>query len=447
MPNEEKMLTKLFNELIEEKANNFSVFDTVTLLPNKIVFMEHLSYAIKNYHSTLTIFLIELKSFPHINNILDSKVTNRFLMEAAKKITETMFPNHFAARVGFNKFALFFKGEDKIYAEKYCYKLLDSLSQAFVYLDESFYLNPAIGISLYPSDGDSSEMLLSRANIVIDCLYNKKNERIIFYSKALIENTRRRLSLENDIRHGLEKDEFILYYQPQVSCIKGEIIGFEALIRWNSKTKGIINPGYFIPIAEDSGFIIELGKWVFITACTQAKKWESFNPQLKVAINISPKQFHQKDFYDFIKKTINDVEVLPNMIEIEITESSLIDNIDQSIELIKKLKTLGISIALDDFGTGYSSLMFLKTFPLDKLKIDQSFIKDITKNKDDAYMVELIIALAEHFKLSTIAEGVEFKKQLQLLKKFNCSSFQGYLFAKPMPEDEATVFLKNTNES
>lgn len=278
-------------------------------------------------------------------------------------------------------------------------------------------------------DGDSPELLLDNAKAALDEARTKGIPHL-FYMPEMRSKRYNKLLLENDLQKALENDELFLVYQPKIDMSTGKIYGFEALLRWNHRERGLISPNEFVPIAEETGLIVPIGEWVIETACKQLKEWHKLDPNLKMAVNFSFRQFYQPDITEKIKRMLNEIELPSHFLELELTESLAIE-IDMSIEKIKNLKELGVRISIDDFGTGYSSLSYLKELPIDKLKIDRSFIRGLSTNKQDDMLVSTIISIAKNMKLEVIAEGVENVKQLMILQEKKCHHVQGYLFSKP----------------
>jgi EAL domain-containing protein (putative c-di-GMP-specific phosphodiesterase class I) len=307
-------------------------------------------------------------------------------------------------------------------------------------------VNISIGAALYPNHGNQFEQLIQHAKIALTeaKLHNHIYE---FFHVSMEDKVLERLVLENDLFHALAGSEFQLVYQPQVHLKSGKIIGFEALLRWHHPVKGLINPETFIPIAEETGLIIPIGEWVLRTACRQLKEFhEQGYSSLAVAVNLSIRQFYQNNLKQIVIEVLEENRLSPQFLELEITESMMM-NAEYALQTLKDLKKLGIKIAIDDFGTGYSSLSYLKSLPADRLKIDQSFIRDLPHNKDGLSVVSMIISLARYLNLEVIAEGVETSAQQEILRAKSCHQAQGYLYSRPLPPDELLKKLKNSQHS
>ncbi|MCB1808953.1 MAG: EAL domain-containing protein, partial [Candidatus Competibacteraceae bacterium] len=305
------------------------------------------------------------------------------------------------------------------------------------------FLSASIGISLYPRDGTDPQSLLKNADTALYRVKARGGRGFQYYAPAMNSWAVERLRLENDLRYALERQEMVLHYQPQVDVHSGALVGLEALLRWQHPQRGLVPPDSFIPLAEESGIIIALGEWVLRTACAQARHWhEAGLPTFTLAVNISSVQFLQQDFAESVNTILNETRLEPTRLVLEITEGALIQNTTRTHALLQTIKARGVNLAIDDFGTGYSSLTYLKTFPVDILKIDRSFVQDMTADHASAELVFAIIALARALGLRTVAEGVETAEQLALLQTQQCDEVQGYYFSRPLPEAAITALLQ-----
>jgi EAL domain-containing protein (putative c-di-GMP-specific phosphodiesterase class I) len=337
--------------------------------------------------------------------------------------------------------------QETSYAATVAQRILKSLSTPFVINGIELNTSSSIGISIYPDDGDKSEVLISNADIAMYKSKESGRNTYNFFTPDMTARAFERLSMENSLRGALERCEFMLYYQPQVNSETGRITGAEALIRWRHPEKGMIPPGKFIPIAEESGLIIPIGEWVLREACRQNSVWQKECPfPVPVAVNLSAMQFRQTDLAERVANVLRDTGLPPRLLELEITESGVMRDAEAAVSTLQSLKQMGLSISIDDFGTGYSSLSYLKRFPIDKLKIDQSFTRDITTDSDDAAIVAAIIGMAKSLKLRVVAEGVETREQLEFLSSHDCTEIQGYYFCKPIPADEFLQLLLNRTQ-
>ncbi len=298
-------------------------------------------------------------------------------------------------------------------------------------------------MAIYPNDGEDADSLLRNADIAMYRAKEQGRNNCQFYTPSMNARIAERLALETDLWHALERQEFVVYYQPQVDLGSESIVGVEALLRWQHPVRGLVLPGEFIPVAEDTGLILPLGEWVLRTACAQSKAWQQAGfPPLRVTLNLSSRQFQQRDLTETVAEVLRHTGLAPHYLQLEITESAAIENVDITIKMLRNLKEMGVQIAIDDFGTGHSALSYLKRLPVDTVKIDCSFIADITTDADDASIVTAIIAMAHSLNLKVIAEGVETESQLAFLKELRCDEFQGYLFARPAPAQALEKILR-----
>jgi EAL domain-containing protein (putative c-di-GMP-specific phosphodiesterase class I) len=306
----------------------------------------------------------------------------------------------------------------------------------------------SIGIALYPQDGDNPETLLKNADTALYQIKNQGGNNYKYYNPSMNHQQKELLKMESYLYEAIKENQFELYYQPQINVMTSQIIGMEALIRWQHPILGKVSPTQFIPIAEETGLINGLGEWVLFTACKQAKTWQNMglNP-IKIAVNLSPRQFQQKNLVSTFKHIISKTELEPKYLELEITESSIIDHPELTKDILDRLIELGIYISMDDFGSGYSSLGYLKKFPFHKIKIDQSFVRELKNEPQDLAIISAVITLGKGFDLDVVAEGIETKEQLQLLKELRCEIMQGYFFSNPLPVDKATELLESVSKN
>jgi len=328
--------------------------------------------------------------------------------------------------------------------EKVASKINHTLSRPFVFLGKQMHVSSSIGISMYPNNGEDIGSLLKNADIA---MYRAKEKggRYEFYEQKMEADVARRLGVENDLRGAVERNEMMVYYQPQEDLKTGELIGMEALVRWQHPTRGLVSPLEFIPLAEETGQILALGEWVMLTACRQLKEWQDKGyTSVRMAVNLAGRQLESSNIVECIAKVLEETGINGSQLELEITESTIMEHAEEVIKTLEKIKQLGVMLAVDDFGTGYSSLSYLKRFPIDLLKIDRAFVSDITSDKVDADIVTTIIALAHSLGVKVIAEGVETVMQKEFLAKEGCDYMQGYLLGKPVPADEfeASFFVE-----
>lgn len=327
-------------------------------------------------------------------------------------------------------------------------KIIGLLNQPFSMEGHVLRVGCSIGIAMYPQDGEDAITLMKNADAALYRAKDGGKNGYQFYQEEMNDTVIQKLVMEEWLNQALEKEEFVLYYQPQVDIFSSRINGMEALLRWNHPRLGFISPSEFIPLAEETGLILPIGEWVLRTACKQNKAWQlaGFTP-LKMAVNISPLQFHQQNFVDIVLRALQDSGLEPHYLELEVTESIAMYHVDRVIEKLQTLRELGVHISMDDFGTGYSSLSYLKKFPINKLKIAQQFVRDITDDPDDAAIVQAIMAMAHSLKLNVIAEGVETEEQLSFLLDVKCREIQGFIYSRPIPAMEFTNLLQRVSSS
>lgn len=427
---------------LQDKLHQFSNYDTLTGLANRTRFHELLLKEIveaQQQQLLLAVIFIDLDLFKRINESLGHKAGDHLLKAVASRLKTFCGESDCLARLGGDEFALVYSGfSDADEAAAVVKSVLASLGEHFNIDGHSITLSASAGISLYPRDGYTSSVLLKSAETAAH--HAKKTARGSFHfftaqmALAAVEN----LMLETDLHDALDQSQLQLYYQAQVDMSDGRLIGWEALIRWNHPKLGMVPPGKFIPLAEDSRLIIDIGKWALRCACLQSRRWQQLgHPKVPIAVNISALQFRTADFYESVANALAEAEIEGDSLELELTESILMREEESVLSLLQSLKGLGVSLSIDDFGTGYSSLSYLKRFPVDRLKIDQAFVRDALNDPDDAAIVTAIVNMAKSLRLGVIAEGVETAQQVELLLQCGCNEAQGYYFARPaLPEDE-----------
>lgn len=438
---------------ISEQAENaetikyMAFHDHLTGLYNRRALLNDLGEYIKKHKKTGTFALlsIDLDRFKYLNDTLGHLAGDKILIQVAERLSEYSKNNIRVYRQGGDEFSILFEGNRKG-ATDLAQKILSLFAKSFYLQYQEYFISPSIGISMFPHDGKSAEMLIKNADEALFRVKERGKAHFQFYRSEMNSTVSHIVSLETHLRKALTRDEFILYYQPQVDLSNGSVNSFEALLRWNSQELGMISPADFIPLAEDTGLIIPIGNWVIDTACKQIKEWSKRgNRGIKIAINISPKQFLQPKLVETIKETIEKYEIEPSLLEIEITEGAMQDTAETS-PILKSLKELGVTISIDDFGTGYSSLNYIKQFPIDVLKIDQSFVRDVINSEKDAAITTTIIHLANSLGLEVVAEGIEEKEQAEFLLHANCHKGQGYLYSKPISAEAVEHEIFDSNE-
>lgn len=421
--------------------------DPLTKLPNRYFFYRYLNKAIKKAgveKTLLALFYIDLDRFKFINDTLGHSYGDLLLKQASERLKRCVGTKNLVARMGGDEFIYLAEDlRDETDVDDLAQEILNSFSAPFQLKEIEIYISPSIGISMYPYDGDEIESLISNAD---SAMYRAKRSGRNKIEKAQLDVSAgafEKLMVENDLRNALVKNELLLYFQPQIDLSKNEIVGMEALLRWNHPELGIVPPAEFIPIAEESGLIIPIGDWVMRAACLKIKAWMKEGQRIRISINLSAKQFLQNDLAEKFQQLIDETQIPPELLEIEITESMIMYNMGSATDVLNRLKKLGVYIAIDDFGKGYSSLSYLQKFPLDTLKIDRSFIFDIDSNPSSKALTQAISNLGHALDMKVIAEGVETSDQLAHVEKLQCDVVQGYYFSIPLTEDEAIQFLIN----
>jgi diguanylate cyclase (GGDEF)-like protein len=435
-------------KLAEDQLRFIATHDSLTDLPNRSLFNERLRHALHQgtrYNRGIAVMFIDMDRFKVVNDSLGHGAGDRLLQDCAKRLTECLRESDTVARLGGDEFVVmvenFTAPKDAIAIAQ---KILTGLARPFFVDGQEFLMSASIGISTFPDDGKDAETLLKNADIAMYRAKDQGRNNYQFYSAQMNKHTFERLAMESSLRRALERDEFLLHYQPKLDLRTGAIAGVEALIRWKHPDWGMVSPAQFIPLAEESGLIVQIGEWVLKTACDQSRAWrEQGIPPMRVAVNLSARQFTQKTLVSDVAKTIAQSGLTPDCLELEITESLVMHNPEGAAETLHKLKAMGITLSIDDFGTGYSSLAYLKRFPIDCVKVDRSFIKDIPAEADDMAITKGIIALGHSLRLKVVAEGVETKEQQDFLRSNDCDEMQGFLFSKPLPADEVTALLKS----
>jgi diguanylate cyclase (GGDEF)-like protein/PAS domain S-box-containing protein len=436
---------KLYQARIEQQAK----YDTLTGLANRSLLNERLQQDIASAASSTTrlaVVFVDLDRFKFINDSLGHHVGDELLRAIAARLKANMHERDTVARLGGDEFVLLINGQrDPNEVALILERMLDDISQPWSIPQGDFSFTCSMGVALYPDDGDTAETLLKHADSAMYRAKEKGRNNFQFFTAQLNALITERLDLENKLRRALERQQFELNYQPRVDMRSGELVGAEALIRWHVSEEETIAPSRFIPIAEETGLIAPIGKWVLRTACAQNKAWQVMGLRpFVVSVNVSARQFHQDDLVRTISDVLHETGLEPKYLEIELTESAVMHDAEQFVATLNELNDLGVQIAIDDFGTGYSSLSYLKRFPVDRLKVDRSFVQDIATDTDDAAIVRAIIALGHNLGLKVVAEGVETEQQLQFLRENHCDEMQGYLYGHPLNAAAFAETLKAT---
>ncbi|MBH0169204.1 bifunctional diguanylate cyclase/phosphodiesterase [Fictibacillus sp. 18YEL24] len=429
----------------EKKINQMVYRDPLTGLPNRLLLNDRLSQALEladENKQTIGIMFIDLDRFKYINDTLGHAVGDQLLIEIAKRIQACVGKNDTVCRQGGDEFIVLIPNTTADEVSKIAQQIVDLFSSSVMVNEQELFVTPSIGIAMYPGDGRDIETLIKNADTAMYRVKEQGKNNFQFYTPEMNEAVTKKMKLEIGLRKALERDEFKIVYQPQIDVETGGIIGVEALLRWHHPEWGTISPAEFIPIAEETGLILQIGEWVLHGACRQNKAWQDAGyAPLRMAVNISSRQFQQSDLVERVSRILRETELDAQYLELELTESIIQDS-KYAVAKMHKLKEMGIHLSIDDFGTGYSSLSYLKTFPIHTLKIDQSFTRNIYADSKDASLVETIIAMAHNLDLKVIAEGVETEEQLQFLQQKQCNEAQGYYFSRPISAEDLAEILQ-----
>ncbi|KAB7707539.1 EAL domain-containing protein [Bacillus aerolatus] len=429
----------------EEKMEQLAYYDPLTGLPNRS-YVEHYgdSYLTADQQRLSALLVFDLDFFKKINDSLGHEAGDLLLQETASRLKTLETENILAARVSGDEFALLFSGvvhESEVLA--LCEKVVDLFQKPFTVLDKKVSISASIGVSIYPQHGENMRSLFINADIAVHDLKRKGRNGCQFFAASMKEAAHQRLETEILLSQGLEKEEFILHYQPKVHISTGKVYGMEALVRWNSEN-GLVYPGDFIELAEETELIIPLGEWVLREACRQCKEWHELgHTHLKVSVNVSAVQFQKQNFAELTACILAETGLQPDALELELTESAVMEQPEEAAAILSRLQQLGVCISIDDFGTGFSSFSYLKRFPMNVLKIDRSFIENIEEEKADAAIAKAMISLARNLDLMIVAEGVENKKQMDILKEADCDAAQGFFLSHPLDADAFLDYLES----
>lgn len=444
-----------------DQISYLAYHDNLTGLPNRLMFKEYLKNAIevaKREQGQIALLFLDLDNFKHINDTIGHHAGDRLLQEFAGKLTASLRGSDYLsrstiARLGGDEFLMLLPdAQHKQGIDVVAKRLISLASEPFHFNQNEFHVSGSIGISIFPRDGETVDALIRNADAAMYHAKSQGKNTFQYYSDHMNAQAIERVQIENKLRHAIENDELLLHYQPQFDTQSGEMFGVEALLRWQQPEMGMISPARFIPVAEETGLIIPIGEWVIKEACQQLLRWQQTSlASLNVSVNVSSVQLSRIDIHALIKRYLDDNHVPADLLTIELTESTIMESPMRAAEVLQDIKQMGVSISMDDFGTGYSSLSYLRRFPIDHLKIDRSFITEVTENPDDEAIVSTIIAMSKSLHLSVIAEGVETEAQLQLLMEKGCHLIQGYLLGRPVSADQIeaqfTQGLPNTREA
>jgi diguanylate cyclase (GGDEF)-like protein/PAS domain S-box-containing protein len=440
---EAKYYIAMFQDITEKKRSlerieHLASYDLLTDLPNRQLFKDRLEHAIMRSHrndTMLAVIFIDLDHFKKVNDSLGHYSGDKLLCDVAKRLSGCLHEGDTVSRQGGDEFTVLIEDTAAFKVERIAEKLLEELTRPFTLGKSEVFIGASLGVALYPNDGRSADILLKNADTAMYRAKSAGRNRYQFFDHSMEIQAARRLAMETALRHALQRNELMLHYQPQVDVGTRTVSGVETLVRWRHPEHGLMPPGEFIPLAEETGLIVELGRWVLASACADAVTWLQAGRPLQVSVNVSAQQLAHPHCANEVRNILTRTGLPAHLLELEITESCLMENLHEVLPVLHDLKSTGIKLAIDDFGTGYSSLAYLKRLPLDRLKIDRSFVIDVPHNRDDSAIVRTIIAMTRHLGLGVIAEGVENEAQLNFLSAEGCLEIQGFVFAKPMPEN------------
>jgi PAS domain S-box-containing protein len=449
----------------EKRTAYLANYDGLTGLPNRNLFLDRLNQAIiraQRNRRLVALLFLDIDRFKKINDSLGHSAGDNLLQQVANRLQHTLrksdtisrqsltavhhveIEDNTVSRLGGDEFTLILENlanADNV--TTVAQKILDAFVEPFQLGGHGIYITTSIGITIYPTDSADLHTLIKNADTAMYRAKEQGRNNYQFYTEDMNAKAYQRLSLETSLRRALERNEFLLHYQPKLDLRSGQIMGVEALLRWQPPDRAMVSPAEFIPLLEDTGLIIPVGRWVLHTACAQLKAWQDAGlPQLSMAVNLSARQFRQKELAESIGTILLETRLDPHSLELELTESLLMENLEANIATMTKLEAMGVRISIDDFGTGYSSLSYLKRFPIHTLKIDRSFVRDITTDPDDAAIANAVIALAHSLRLNVVAEGVETQEQLDYLQNQGCEQIQGYLLSRPLPAESFEQWIK-----
>jgi diguanylate cyclase (GGDEF)-like protein/PAS domain S-box-containing protein len=432
---------------MEEEIQYQATHDSLTGLPNRLMFSQLLNHAIQSarrYTRQFAVLFIDLDRFKIINDTLGHTAGDQLLQEIAMRLKQTLRTVDVVARLGGDEFVILIEElSDLIQVETVAGKILSAVIKPVNLMNEECRVTASIGISVFPKDAEDEQSLLKNADIAMYLAKEEGKNNYQFYSEDILSKSIERLSIETNLHFALERNELSLHYQAKVDFKTNAITGVEALLRWQNPYLGSVTPTQFIPVAEESGLIIPIGRWVLKTACAQNVAWQQQGlPAVCMAVNLSLRQLTDDNLIDDIRTALNDSGMTPNLLELEITESMVMHNPTRMIAVLAKIKNLGVRLAIDDFGTGYSSLAQIKHFPIDTLKVDRSFIHNIPQDAEDKAITEAIIAMGKTLSLTVVAEGVETVEQMNFLSDHSCDEMQGFYFSKPIAPEQFADLLR-----
>lgn len=432
----------------EEELRHQATHDSLTGLPNRLLLHDRLELALltaQRQQIGVAVLFLDLDNFKRINDTLGHAAGDSLLRQVAGRLRATLRTTDTVGRRGGDEFMVVFNHPfDSKEVMAVVSKVRNVFAQPFICEGEELFVTSTLGVALYPEDGGTAEMLVKNADVAMYRAKEKGKDQYQFYVAQMSAESRELLTLETELRRAVDRGEFTLHYQPQMDVRSGLPIAFEALIRWQHPRQGLLSPDQFVPVLEETGLIVNVGEWVMRTACAQWRTWRAEGWRgLRIAINVSPRQFVSTDLVELVRQVVKEEQVPPECIELEVTETVVMQDVMRGAEMLNALRRLGVRPAIDDFGTGYASLSYLKRFAIDVLKIDQSFVYDVDNDYDDAAIIEAITSLGHNLGLEVVAEGVETRGQFEFLRSQGCDTVQGYLLGRPMPVEDVSKFLKN----
>jgi diguanylate cyclase len=425
-------------EAANRQLRHLATHDVLTGLPNRVLLDDRISQALTHAHRDRTSFavmLCDLDRFKLVNDSLGHSAGDHLLQQVARRLTEVIRDVDTVARLGGDEFVIVLSpGTTRQDAATVAQRIIEAMQPVVEIAGITIHTSPSIGIAFYPEDGATVEALVAHADAAMFAAKHRGRNNVQCYAAGMEAGTHDKVRLESDLHAALARGEFELYYQPKVDTMSGTFYSAEALIRWRHPEKGLVSPAAFIPLAEECGLIGPIGEWVLREACRQGRAWQLAGlPSLRIAVNVAAAQFRSGNLVETIRRALADAQFEPRLLEVELTESAVMSDPEESIKTLERLSEMGVLVSVDDFGTGYSSMSYLRRFPIDHLKIDRSFLSEITARSDDASIVGAIVSLAHNLRLKVIAEGVETTAQLDLLKTLGCDQYQGYQFSPPVP--------------
>ena len=443
-------------KVIERRIHKLAYFDPLTGLPNRTQMHERLEQMVataRDNNTHIAVLFLDLDRFKPINDSMGHPAGDQVLKEVALRLKACIKDQDLVSRMSGDEFTIALTDRKSTNsaantAVKVGERIIHALQQPFFIEQKELFLTGSIGIAIFPNDGHTVTELLKNSDMAMYHAKGHGRNSVQFFDEQMNKKAVDLLEMENDLRYAIERDELELYYQPQFASSDCSVQGVEALLRWHHQSKGMVSPGHFIPIIEDTGLIIPIGEWVLRKACDDMARWQQQGIAIdRIAVNVSARQFKQSGFIALVEEVINTTGINPNQLELELTESLLIDDLEHTLEALSQLRKMGVRMAIDDFGTGYSSLNYLKRFPVDTLKIDQSFIRGLPASAEDGQITRTIISMAHNLGLGVIAEGVETIEQLEFLQQVECEEVQGFYFSKPLPEVKLLEYVEQKKQA